>query len=255
MIEGGGLGGSSPTRSARWRCRPSNGVDRRRGRRRGRGGRASTRRLLAYFQGPRRAGEEPDQTRLRELVPERRRRAYELRAVIETLADAARSPSCARLRARDGHGAGPDRGPPARHRSPTTPATWPARSPATAPTRRRASCSSATPSGCRRVAGRHPGDDGRARRRGDGAGAPQLAPVRHRRGAAGAVRRGRSCVAATASAPRRWSAAACTSRCSPSPGRPPSSARWGSRGRSGWRCAGSSRRSPTRRSASSAFAT
>ena len=40
-------------------------------------------------------------------------------------------------------------GRPLGHRSPTTPATWPARSPATPPTRRRASCSSATPSACR----------------------------------------------------------------------------------------------------------
>jgi acetyl-CoA carboxylase carboxyltransferase component len=49
---------------------------------------AVTRRLLSYFQGSTPPGEEPDQDRLRELVPERRRRAYEIAPVIETLADA-----------------------------------------------------------------------------------------------------------------------------------------------------------------------
>jgi acetyl-CoA carboxylase carboxyltransferase component len=48
---------------------------------------AVTKRLLAYFQGPISAGVEPDQARLRDLVPERRRRAFEVRPVIETLAD------------------------------------------------------------------------------------------------------------------------------------------------------------------------
>jgi methylmalonyl-CoA carboxyltransferase 12S subunit len=44
--------------------------------------------VLAYFQGATEAGDEPDQERLRELVPERRRRAYDVRPAIETLADA-----------------------------------------------------------------------------------------------------------------------------------------------------------------------
>jgi acetyl-CoA carboxylase carboxyltransferase component len=49
---------------------------------------AVTKRLLSYFQGATAPGEATDQTRLRELVPERRRRAYDVRPVIETLADA-----------------------------------------------------------------------------------------------------------------------------------------------------------------------
>jgi len=47
-----------------------------------------TQRLLAYFQGPVAPGDPPDQTRLRDLVPERQRRAYKVLPIIETLADA-----------------------------------------------------------------------------------------------------------------------------------------------------------------------
>ena len=49
---------------------------------------AVTKRLLSYFQGSTPPGTEPDQARLRELVPEARRRAYRVEPVIETLADA-----------------------------------------------------------------------------------------------------------------------------------------------------------------------
>jgi acetyl-CoA carboxylase carboxyltransferase component len=48
---------------------------------------AVTKRLLAYFQGPVDLGPAPDQSRLRELVPERQRRAYKVEPIIETLAD------------------------------------------------------------------------------------------------------------------------------------------------------------------------
>jgi acetyl-CoA carboxylase carboxyltransferase component len=48
---------------------------------------AVTKRLLAYFQGATEPGPEPDQARLRELVPERQRRAYNVKPIIETLAD------------------------------------------------------------------------------------------------------------------------------------------------------------------------
>jgi acetyl-CoA carboxylase carboxyltransferase component len=48
---------------------------------------AVTKRLLAYFQGAVPPGAEPDQAPLRDLVPEGRRRAFEVRPVIETLAD------------------------------------------------------------------------------------------------------------------------------------------------------------------------
>jgi acetyl-CoA carboxylase carboxyltransferase component len=49
---------------------------------------AAAKRLLGYFQGAVADFEEPDQTRLRELVPERERRAYKVQPIIETLADA-----------------------------------------------------------------------------------------------------------------------------------------------------------------------
>ncbi len=48
---------------------------------------AVTKRLLAYFQGTTPAGPAPDQTPLREIVPDRRRRAFAVSPVIETLAD------------------------------------------------------------------------------------------------------------------------------------------------------------------------
>jgi acetyl-CoA carboxylase carboxyltransferase component len=48
---------------------------------------AAVKRLVAYFQGPISPGAEPDQTRLRELVPERRRRAYQVGPIVETLTD------------------------------------------------------------------------------------------------------------------------------------------------------------------------
>jgi len=48
---------------------------------------AVTKRLLGYFQGSTPPGPEPDQARLRELVPERARRAYDPAPIVETLAD------------------------------------------------------------------------------------------------------------------------------------------------------------------------
>jgi len=48
---------------------------------------ALTRKLLGYFQGATPPGPEPDQARLRELVPERQRRAYDPAPIVETLAD------------------------------------------------------------------------------------------------------------------------------------------------------------------------
>jgi methylmalonyl-CoA carboxyltransferase 12S subunit len=48
---------------------------------------AATKRLLGYFQGATPPGPEPDQARLRELVPERERRAYPVAPIVETLAD------------------------------------------------------------------------------------------------------------------------------------------------------------------------
>src|SRR4051794_14269942 len=49
---------------------------------------AVTKTLLGYFQSPPESWEELDQARLRDLVPERERRAYKVQPIIETLADA-----------------------------------------------------------------------------------------------------------------------------------------------------------------------
>jgi len=49
---------------------------------------AAAKRLLAYFQGTISPGGEPDQEALREMIPERERRAYPIAPVVETLADA-----------------------------------------------------------------------------------------------------------------------------------------------------------------------
>jgi acetyl-CoA carboxylase carboxyltransferase component len=48
---------------------------------------AAAKKLLAYFQGATPPGRVPDQERLRDLIPERRRRAYAVQPIVETLAD------------------------------------------------------------------------------------------------------------------------------------------------------------------------
>jgi acetyl-CoA carboxylase carboxyltransferase component len=86
MIEGGGLGKVDPDEVGPLEMQERNGVvdlavaDEE-------AAVAATKRLLAYFQGPIPPGPEPDQTALREIVPERERRAYPVGPVIETLAD------------------------------------------------------------------------------------------------------------------------------------------------------------------------
>jgi acetyl-CoA carboxylase carboxyltransferase component len=49
---------------------------------------ATTKRLLGYFQGSIEPGKAPDQESLREAIPERRKRAYDVRPIVETLCDA-----------------------------------------------------------------------------------------------------------------------------------------------------------------------
>ncbi|MFI7407503.1 carboxyl transferase domain-containing protein [Streptomyces sp. NPDC049627] len=87
MIEGGGLGSFAPEDVGPVEVQRANGVidleaeddaDAVR----------LARTYLSYFQGPVTEWECPDQGRLRHLVPENRRRAYDVRAVIATLADA-----------------------------------------------------------------------------------------------------------------------------------------------------------------------
>jgi acetyl-CoA carboxylase carboxyltransferase component len=88
MIEGGGLGRVDPDDVGPASMQASNGVidvlvaDEAEAV-------AVSKRLLSYFQGATDQGPESDQARLRDLVPERRRRAYDVHPVIETLADEA----------------------------------------------------------------------------------------------------------------------------------------------------------------------
>jgi acetyl-CoA carboxylase carboxyltransferase component len=87
MIEGGGLGKVDPDEVGPLAMQERNGVvdlavaDEAEAV-------TATKRLLAYFQGATGPGPEPDQAALREIVPERERRAYAVAPVIETLADA-----------------------------------------------------------------------------------------------------------------------------------------------------------------------
>ena len=86
MIAGGGLGDVHPDEVGPLETQAKNGVvdvacaDEAEAT-------AATKKLLAYFQGATAPGPEPDQARLRELVPERKRRAYDPRPIVETLAD------------------------------------------------------------------------------------------------------------------------------------------------------------------------
>ncbi len=86
MIEGGGLGKIDPDEVGPLRMQERNGVvdlavaDEPEAV-------AATKRLLAYFQGATPPGPEADQAGLREVVPERERRAYPVVPVVETLAD------------------------------------------------------------------------------------------------------------------------------------------------------------------------
>jgi acetyl-CoA carboxylase carboxyltransferase component len=86
MIEGGGLGAVAPEDVGPLAMQTANGVidvavvDEAEAT-------AVAKRLLAHFQGDLPPGEEPDQARLREIVPSARRRAFDIVPVIETLVD------------------------------------------------------------------------------------------------------------------------------------------------------------------------
>ena len=86
MIEGGGLGTFEPDAIGPLAVQAPNGVvdvavaDEAEAV-------AATKRLISYFQGPLADWDEPDQALLRDVVPERRRRAYDVRTAIAGLAD------------------------------------------------------------------------------------------------------------------------------------------------------------------------
>jgi len=86
MVEGGGLGVFAPDEIGPMKAQVPNGVvdiavsDEAEAVRVGR-------QCLSYFQGPIRSWEAPDQRRMWQIVPENRLRVYNVRSVIETLAD------------------------------------------------------------------------------------------------------------------------------------------------------------------------
>jgi acetyl-CoA carboxylase carboxyltransferase component len=100
MIEGGGLGVHDPAEVGPIHVQHANGVvdlrvadDR--------AAVAAAKRYLSYFHGPREQFIAPDQRLLRHLIPEQRKRAYEVRRVIDTLCDEGSV-----LELRDGFGTG-----------------------------------------------------------------------------------------------------------------------------------------------------
>jgi acetyl-CoA carboxylase carboxyltransferase component len=86
MIEGGGLGAVDPDEVGPIGTQSANGVVDVRVADEAEAV-AVTKKLLSFFQGGIDPGEAPDQARLREMIPERRRRAYDVNPLIEQLAD------------------------------------------------------------------------------------------------------------------------------------------------------------------------
>jgi acetyl-CoA carboxylase carboxyltransferase component len=86
MIEGGGLGSFKPEEVGPIDMQTKNGVVDVRVRDEAEAV-AIAKKYLAYFQGPVATWTAADQTALRNALPERRRRAYKIRPIIETLAD------------------------------------------------------------------------------------------------------------------------------------------------------------------------
>jgi len=100
MIEGGGLGVHHPGEVGPIEVQHGNGVVDLRAADDAEAV-ALAKRYVAYFQGPQAPGPEPDQALLRELIPENRKRVYEVRSVIRALFDEGSA-----LELRDGWGAG-----------------------------------------------------------------------------------------------------------------------------------------------------
>ncbi|HEY3759697.1 MAG TPA: carboxyl transferase domain-containing protein [Solirubrobacteraceae bacterium] len=86
MIEGGGLGVYEPGEVGPIDVQDANGVVDLRVADEAAAVRAA-KRYLSYFRGPTEPGVQPDQRLLRQLIPEQRKRAYDVRAVLDTLFD------------------------------------------------------------------------------------------------------------------------------------------------------------------------
>ncbi len=100
MITGGGLGDYHPSEVGPIEVQHANGVVDLRVRDE-REAVAAAKRYLSYFRGARDPAPAPDQTLLRNLIPEQRKRVYEVRTVVHTLFD-----EDSVLELRDGFGAG-----------------------------------------------------------------------------------------------------------------------------------------------------
>jgi|HubBroStandDraft_2_1064218.scaffolds.fasta_scaffold03558_2 acetyl-CoA carboxylase carboxyltransferase component len=100
MIEGGGLGVHAPGDVGPIDVQHANGVVDLRAADDAQAV-ALAKRYLSYFRGPTQRGAVPDQQLLRDLIPERRKRVYEVRRVVQTLFDEGSV-----LELRDGFGAG-----------------------------------------------------------------------------------------------------------------------------------------------------
>src|SRR4029077_15026129 len=86
MIEGGGLGVHAPEDVGPIDVQDANGVVDLRVADEA-AAVAAARRYLSYFRGPAEPGDVPDQRALRNLIPEQRKRIYEVRPVIDVLFD------------------------------------------------------------------------------------------------------------------------------------------------------------------------
>ncbi len=86
MIEGGGLGVYDPAEVGPIDVQDANGVVDLRGSDDAEAV-ALAKRYLAYFSGPSQPGATPDQTLLRELIPQQRKRVYDVRRVVDGLFD------------------------------------------------------------------------------------------------------------------------------------------------------------------------
>jgi acetyl-CoA carboxylase carboxyltransferase component len=100
MIEGGGLGVFEPGEVGPIDVQHANGVVDLRAADDAQAV-ALAKRYLSYFRGPAQPGAVPDQELLRDLIPEQRKRSYEVRRVVQTLFDEGSV-----LELRDGFGAG-----------------------------------------------------------------------------------------------------------------------------------------------------
>ena len=186
-------GRSSPKRSVPSSVQTKNGVIDVRVKRRGAKPLPSPRSTSAYFQGRALEWACADQTTLRDALPERRRRAYKIRPIIETLAD---SGSVLELRRDFGRehrdGAGPHRGPRRAASSRTTRSTSAGAIDADAADKAARFLQLCDAFGLPdRVALRHARVHGRPQGGDDGARAARVADVRGRGEPVGAVLHGR----------------------------------------------------------------